>query len=47
MADARLHSIYFHAGRLFNTKRYVGTKVSEIAKAAGVATKSQKRTLRL
>lgn len=38
MADARLHSIYFHAGRLFNTKRYANTKVSEIAKAAGVAT---------
>ncbi|EPY10961.1 TetR/AcrR family transcriptional regulator [Paenibacillus alvei] len=38
MADARLHSIYFHAGRLFNTKRYANTKVSEIADAAGVAT---------
>jgi AcrR family transcriptional regulator len=38
MADARLHSIYFHAGRLFNTKRYANTKVSEIATAAGVAT---------
>ncbi|QHT60946.1 TetR family transcriptional regulator [Paenibacillus lycopersici] len=38
MADARLHSIYFHAGRLFNTQRYANTKVSEIAAAAGVAT---------
>jgi AcrR family transcriptional regulator len=38
LADARLHSIYFHAGRLFNTQRYVNTKVSEIAAAAGVAT---------
>ncbi|GFN32285.1 TetR family transcriptional regulator [Paenibacillus xylaniclasticus] len=38
MADARLHSIYFHAGRLFNTKRYANTKVSEIAAAAGIAT---------
>lgn len=38
MADSRLHSIYFHAGRLFNTKRYANTKVSEIAKAADVAT---------
>ena len=38
MADSRLHSIYFHAGRLFNTKRYANTKVSEIAAAAGLAT---------
>lgn len=38
MADTRLHSIYFHAGRLFNTERYANTKVSEIAAAAGVAT---------
>jgi AcrR family transcriptional regulator len=38
MADLRLHSIYFQAGRLFNTKRYANTKVSEIAAAAGVAT---------
>lgn len=38
MADARLRSIYFHAGRLFNTKRYANTKVSEIAAAAGIAT---------
>ena len=38
MADSRLHDIYFHAGRLFNTKRYANTKVSEIAKAADVAT---------
>jgi AcrR family transcriptional regulator len=38
MSDPRLHSIYFHAGRLFNTKRYANTKVSEIAAAAGVAT---------
>ncbi len=38
MADQRLHSIYFHAGRLFNIKRYANTKVSEIAKASGVAT---------
>ncbi|SFS63998.1 TetR/AcrR family transcriptional regulator [Paenibacillus sp. BC26] len=38
MADERLRSIYFHAGRLFNTKRYANTKVSEIAEAAGVAT---------
>lgn len=37
MADARLFSIYFHAGRLFNTKHYANTKVSEIAAAAGVA----------
>lgn len=38
MADERLRSIYFHAGRLFNTKRYANTKVSEIASAAGIAT---------
>jgi AcrR family transcriptional regulator len=38
MADSRLYSIYFHAGRLFHTKRYANTKVSEIAKAAGIAT---------
>lgn len=38
MADPRLHSIYFHAGRLFNTKRYANTKVSEIAVASGIAT---------
>lgn len=38
MSDSRLQSIYFHAGRLFNTKRYANTKVSEIAAAAGVAT---------
>ncbi|MWC30521.1 TetR family transcriptional regulator [Paenibacillus sp. MMS18-CY102] len=38
MADDRLQSIFFHAGRLFNTKRYANTKVSEIAAAAGVAT---------
>lgn len=38
MADSRLHQIYFHAGRLFNQKRYANTKVSEIAAAAGVAT---------
>lgn len=38
MADERLRNIYFHAGRLFNTKKYVNTKVSEIAEAAGVAT---------
>ncbi|WP_135549659.1 TetR/AcrR family transcriptional regulator [Paenibacillus cymbidii] len=38
MADARLQSIYFHAGRLFNTQRYANTKVSEIAAAANVAT---------
>ncbi|MBD3920018.1 helix-turn-helix transcriptional regulator [Paenibacillus sp. PR3] len=38
MADARLRSIFFHAGRLFNTKQYANTKVSEIASAAGIAT---------
>ncbi|MFC5406152.1 TetR/AcrR family transcriptional regulator [Cohnella soli] len=38
MADARLRSIYFHAGKLFNTKQYANTKVSEIATAAGIAT---------
>jgi AcrR family transcriptional regulator len=38
MADPRLQSIYFAAGRLFNTKRYANTKVSEIAAAAGIAT---------
>lgn len=38
MADPRLHGIYFAAGRLFNTKRYAKTMVSEIASAAGVAT---------
>ncbi len=38
MAGSRLHSIYFHAGRLFNTKRYANTKVNEIAAAAGIAT---------
>lgn len=38
MADSRLHSIYFHAGRLFNTKRYANTKVSEIAASSGIAT---------
>ncbi|SDX49155.1 TetR/AcrR family transcriptional regulator [Paenibacillus sp. CF384] len=38
MVDERLRSIYFHAGRLFNTKRYANTKVSEIAVAAGIAT---------
>lgn len=38
MADPRLHSIYFHAGRLFNRKRYADTKVAEIAAASGVAT---------
>lgn len=38
MADPRLRSIYFHAGRLFNKKRYANTKVAEIAAASGVAT---------
>lgn len=38
--DPRLKDIYFHAGRLFNTKRYTNTKVSDIAKAAGIATGS-------
>jgi AcrR family transcriptional regulator len=38
MADPRLQSIYFAAGRLFNTKRYANTKVSEIAAAADIAT---------
>ena len=38
MADSRLQSIYFHAGRLFNTKRYANTKVAEIAVASGIAT---------
>lgn len=38
MADPRLLSIYFHAGRLFNTKRYANTKVAEIAAASGIAT---------
>ena len=37
MTDPRLYRIYFHAGRLFNTKRYANTKVAEIAAAAGVA----------
>lgn len=38
MIDVRLEKIYREAGRLFNTKGYVNTKVSEIAEAAGVAT---------
>lgn len=38
MSDTRLEKIYFEAGRLFNTKGYNNTKVSEIAEAAGVAT---------
>lgn len=38
MADSRLHTVYFHAGRLFNKKKYVNTKVAEIAAAAGLAT---------
>ncbi len=38
MSDARLEKIYLEAGRLFNTKGYINTKVSEIAEAAGVAT---------
>jgi len=38
MADPKLDSVYFHAARLFNTKRYANTKVSEIAAAAGIAT---------
>ncbi len=36
--DSRLWDIYLAAGRLFNTKRYRNTKVSEIAAAAGIAT---------
>lgn len=38
MADPRLHDIYLAAGRLFNTKRYANTKVTEIAEATGIAT---------
>lgn len=38
MSDVRLEKIYIEAGRLFNTKGYIYTKVSEIAEAAGVAT---------
>lgn len=38
MSDTRLEKIYLEAGRLFNTKGYINTKVSEIAAAAGVAT---------
>ncbi len=38
MADPRLRSIYFNAGRLFNSKRYANTKVWEIAKASDIAT---------
>lgn len=38
MNDLRLQKIYLEAGRLFYTKGYINTKVSEIADAAGVAT---------
>ncbi len=38
MSDVRLEKIYLEAGRLFITKGYINTKVSEIAAAAGVAT---------
>lgn len=38
MTDSRLHSIYIQAGRLFNTKGYANTRVSEIAAATGIAT---------
>lgn len=38
MKDFRLEKIYLEAGRLFNKKGYINTKVSEIADAAGVAT---------
>ena len=38
MSDIRLQKIYIEAVRLFNTKGYISTRVSEIAEAAGVAT---------
>lgn len=38
MPDTRLEKIYIESSRLFNTKGYINTKVSEIAAAAGVAT---------
>ena len=38
MIDPKLYDVYLAAGRLFNTKRYANTKMSEIAAAAGIAT---------
>lgn len=37
MNNAKLQKIYSEAGRLFNQKGYVNTKMAEIAKASGIA----------